>query len=297
MNKAEAEFAELATRAVAQHGGQVRFQSLIEKELLLYDILFALEQGGFLQQGLVFIGGTLLRLCYGNKRYSVDLDFCGGKDFSLAKFAGVKKCIERHFGRRYGLEAFVKEPKESGRLSLSGKVRVFPWRIAVDTRPSRPDIPRQRVKLEISSVSAYTTKPVSLLPHYAILPDGYSDFFTTAATMEEVMADKLIALPTTLPWVRYRDIWDIQWMTRKGVGVRPELVSRKVEDNQITDYREKLDELIDQVANLATSNEFQQEMFQLLDEDTYRRTVGSEKAQIYQSTFMKEFLEEFRCKL
>ena len=50
---------------------------VIQKELLHYDILFCLKQSGLLD-GLVFQGGTSLRLCYGSNRYSEDLDFVGG---------------------------------------------------------------------------------------------------------------------------------------------------------------------------------------------------------------------------
>ena len=54
---------------------------VIEKELLHYDILFALDHAGLLQ-GLTFQGGTSLRLCYGSSRFSEDLDFAGGVDFT-----------------------------------------------------------------------------------------------------------------------------------------------------------------------------------------------------------------------
>jgi predicted nucleotidyltransferase component of viral defense system len=67
-------------------------RSVIEKELLHYDILFALEKGGLLDK-LTFQGGTSLRLCYGGNRFSEDLDFAGGKDFSSAMLADMKHCI------------------------------------------------------------------------------------------------------------------------------------------------------------------------------------------------------------
>ena len=53
---------------------------VIEKELLHYEILRAMEEDGLLG-GLVFQGGTCLRLCYGASRYSEDLDFAGSFDF------------------------------------------------------------------------------------------------------------------------------------------------------------------------------------------------------------------------
>lgn len=53
--------------------------SVIERELLHYEIPQALEAKGLLEM-LVFQGGTCLRLCHGADRYSEDLDFAGGPD-------------------------------------------------------------------------------------------------------------------------------------------------------------------------------------------------------------------------
>ena len=61
-------------------------QLVIEKEILHYDILFALERGGFLED-LVFQGGTALRLCHGAPRFSEDIDFTGGPDFGTSRLA------------------------------------------------------------------------------------------------------------------------------------------------------------------------------------------------------------------
>ncbi|HET6629122.1 MAG TPA: nucleotidyl transferase AbiEii/AbiGii toxin family protein, partial [Woeseiaceae bacterium] len=44
---------------------------VVEKELLHYDILFALDTEGLLDP-LTFQGGTSLRLCYGAQRFSED---------------------------------------------------------------------------------------------------------------------------------------------------------------------------------------------------------------------------------
>ena len=50
-------------------------QLVIEKELLHDDILFALEQVEFLE-GLVFQGGTALKLCLGAPRSSSRISTC-----------------------------------------------------------------------------------------------------------------------------------------------------------------------------------------------------------------------------
>jgi predicted nucleotidyltransferase component of viral defense system len=84
---------------------------VIEKELLHYDLLFALDADGLLD-GLTFQGGTSLRLCYGSQRFSEGLDFVGGPDFSASALLDMKSSIERYISGRYGLEVSVKEPKD-----------------------------------------------------------------------------------------------------------------------------------------------------------------------------------------
>jgi len=68
---------------LARTNGRQTMAPVIEKELLHYEILRAMEEDGLLG-GLVFQGGTCLRLCYGASRYSEDLDFAGDFDFDAA---------------------------------------------------------------------------------------------------------------------------------------------------------------------------------------------------------------------
>jgi len=75
----EIDFNAYATQ-LARTNGRQTMAPVIEKELLHYEILRAMEEDGLLG-GLVFQGGTCLRLCYGASRYSEDLDFAGGFDF------------------------------------------------------------------------------------------------------------------------------------------------------------------------------------------------------------------------
>ena len=295
MNRnAEPDFAWLAEQAIKQDPGREHLRPVVEKELLHYDILFALEQGGFLRQDLVFHGGTLLRLCYGSSRFSEDLDFAGGKDFSSARFAGIKECLEHHVGARHGLEVTVREPTRLGKSFAAGKISVHTWRISIVTAPARRDIPRQRIKLEIANIPAYTKKALRLRRNYDFLPDGYEDILVFAETADEVMADKLVSLPGSWPRVRYRDMWDIAWLDRKGAAVRPELVARKIDDYQLSDYRQKLDIVISKMPALAAGAEFRREVRRFLPADVHARTVASDKAANYLSASLPELLKEIK---
>jgi len=69
--------------------GLAAMRPVVEKEILHYDIFQALDTAGLLR-GLVFQGGTSLRLCRGSQRFSEDLDFAGGKDFTASKRPGSR---------------------------------------------------------------------------------------------------------------------------------------------------------------------------------------------------------------
>lgn len=90
------EFDALVEEATRQ-GGLANLRPVVEKELLHYDILFCLSEAGLLK-GLIFQGGTSLRLCYGSNRFSEDLDFAGGRDFCSADLIKIKSCIEDYLG-------------------------------------------------------------------------------------------------------------------------------------------------------------------------------------------------------
>ena len=272
-------FAQLVNRAM-QNQNLTHMRAVIEKELLHYDILFALEKGGLLDK-LTFQGGTSLRLCYGGNRFSEDLDFAGGKDFTSADLADMKSCIEKYIGQRYGLEVNVKEPKELREDPRYAELKVDKWQIAVVTAPERKDLPKQRIKLEVANVTAYTKEPLPLLVNYDFLPDGYSDTLILTETLDEVMADKIISLPATTRYVRNRDLWDLAWLQQQGATLDMQLVTNKIEDYQLHDFDTMLSDLIKRLPTLVSDKAFVDEMRRFLPTDVFERTLALEKFQIY----------------
>ncbi|AUC89654.1 nucleotidyl transferase AbiEii/AbiGii toxin family protein [Alteromonas sp. MB-3u-76] len=272
-------FAQLVNKAM-QDEHVVHMRAVIEKELLHYDILFALEKGGLLDK-LIFQGGTSLRLCYGGNRFSEDLDFAGGVDFSSAILADMKSCIEKYIGARYGLEVNVKEPKELRKNPKYAELRIDKWQISVVTSPERKDVPQQKIKVEVANIPAYTKEPLALKANYDFLPDGYSDTLILTETLDEVMADKIISLPATTKYVRYRDIWDLAWMQQQGATLNIELVKSKVSDYKLEQFDELLTSLLERLPELVRSERFIEEMRRFLPTDVYDRTLALEKFQIY----------------
>ena len=296
MNNRPNEFEQLVNRAMI-HSNLAHMRDAVEKELLIYDILFCLDQSDLLNS-IVFQGGTLLRLGHGGNRLSEDLDFVAGVNFSTSDLKDIKPCIEKFIARKYGLTANVNEPSETAvRDATHQKLKVNRWRISIATNPDRKDLPHQRLKLEIANVPAYTREVVALKKHYDFLPDGYSDTLIVAETLNEVMADKLISLPATAQYVRFRDIWDLCWLVRHGAIVDCELIAAKVSDYQVNDYGSLLNKTIEQLANHINGKPFIEEMRSLLPTDEFNRTLRRPKFIEYMTSTLCGLFEEVRHSL
>lgn len=288
-------FLQLVERAMAdQHLAHMR--AVVEKELLHYDILYALEEAGFLDS-LVFQGGTSLRLCYGGNRFSEDLDFAGGYDFSSSQLAKMKDCIEDYIGKRYGLEVTVRQPNELRTEPTYAELRIEKWQIAVVTSPENKSLPKQRIKLEVANVPAYTKQPLALQTNYHFLPSGYSDLLVMTESLDEIMADKIVSLAATKKYTRNRDIWDLPWLIQQGARFNADLVKQKLEDYKLTDYVTMLDDLIQRLPQLVYSDNFVNEMRRFLPTDVFDRTLGKSKFQDYLSNTLVKLFTEVRRSL
>jgi hypothetical protein len=251
---------------------------VVEKELLHYEIFNALDEEDLLKN-LVFQGGTSLRLCRGAERFSEDLDFAGGKDFSAESMKKIKGCLIKHIGERFGLEVTVREPKLSPNDAL---VNVTKWMVSIETNPGTPDIPRQKIKIDIANVPAYTREPIPLRLNYSVL-EGMSSPIVITESIDEILADKLIALPASMAKlggdkltptpskIRYRDIWDIAWIVRQGAHLRIDLIHNKISDYGLEHYGDLLMHAIQTVSEIATGNAFNDQMQRFLTKSAHER--------------------------
>ncbi len=290
-----ADFNVLVAKAM-QQTEVAAMRPVIEKELLHYDILYCLDQAGLLNE-LVFQGGTSLRLCHGGNRFSEDLDFAGGVDFSSAKLAEMKTCIEDYIGKRYGLEVTVKEPASLKQEKEYAELRIDKWQINITTAPGQRAMPKQKIKLEVANVPAYTKEALPLRNNYDFLPDGYEDTLVFTETLDEVMADKLISLPATQRYIRHRDLWDLVWLQQQNARLNPELIRLKRADYKIPDYQQLLERRIASLDEIVASAAFHNEMRRFLPSNVYDRTLGQDKFKSFMLSSLKKMLTELHTQL
>jgi hypothetical protein len=259
---------------------------VVEKELLHYEIFQALDAEGLLKN-LVFQGGTSLRLCRGSDRFSEDLDFAGGVNFSADSMARIKHCVEKRIGERFGLKVTVNnKPAKVGEDGVK-HVRVDKWWISIETAPENPAMPRQKIKLEIANIPAYTRELTPLRVNYDFL-GGMPTVLVNAESLDEITADKVLAFPTSLldnagkpvspdsAKIRHRDIWDLAWMVTHGATLRPGLVAAKIDDYGVENYHDLLDQAITQLPEIVKSREFKAQMSRFVDSATVTNTVAND---------------------
>jgi predicted nucleotidyltransferase component of viral defense system len=196
---------------------------VVEKEILHHDILREMSGAGLLA-GLTFIGGTCLRACYGSPRLSEDLDFTGGNEFNRSDLIELGKVLRESLGTRYGLQVTVSDPVREER-------KVSTWKMRVETRPDRKDLPAQRIHIDICAIPSHNPRPMMLRNLYGV-DMGTAGLILQAESREEILADKLIALAFREGRIKNRDLWDIAWLRQQGVNLPVALIPLKIDDHR-----------------------------------------------------------------
>lgn len=261
---------------------------VVEKELLHHDIMRVLATEGLLS-GLTFIGGTCLRACYGSSRLSEDLDFTGGTGFTREALAAMSTVLVDSLKAKYGLEVAVAEPvRESGNVDT--------WKLRVQTRPGRKDLPAQRINIDVCAITSYQPRPMVLLNPYGV-EMGTSGLVLQAQSREEIFVDKLVAFALRPNRIKNRDLWDMAWLHQHQVKPALELLSQKLRDHHapVNAYMRAFTERVASLKSQpAVAQDFRFEMSRFLPSQIVKDTVQSDDFWAYLCGLMNSYLEQVR---
>jgi predicted nucleotidyltransferase component of viral defense system len=195
-------------------------RDLILQERFEIEVLDRLNSGRFLRF-LYFGGGTMLRLCHGLDRYSVDLDFWivdplqaetlfNRLEKYLARFYMLKDAAAKHFSLLFEL-----------------KTAGYPRRLKIEIRT-------EDRKPETEQAIAYS-------------PHADRQVLLYAMTLQQMMRLKTAAL---LDRKEIRDAYDLEFMVKRGVqpiGAKGALedILGIIDAFKKTDYTNKLGSLIE----------------------------------------------------
>lgn len=194
--------------------------TLRKHEIFEIEALEKLKNGDFLRP-LVFVGGTMLRLCYELSRYSTDLDFWF-----------IKKTEQKGYFNK--LKSYLSEFYEVtdaqikfNSLLLEIRGKDYPKRLKIEIRKELKECDTQ----ERIAFSKYSTNQVVL----------------RVVTLEEAMKYKMKA---ALDRRDIRDFFDIEFILRQGImlpGSKKELSELKAIASGFknNDYKVALGSLLD----------------------------------------------------
>lgn len=221
---------EQITKAKPEYIG---LENIVEKEVLHFDILAVLKEKGFLNK-LTFMGGTSLRLCYGAERLSEDLDFTGGSNFRKEDFFGLAKLLSTQLSNKYGVKVIANEPQFSLKDTST-------WKMSLEKYPNRPDLPMQKVHLDVCKYDSLDVQKRPLIMHYGI-ETPISHVLIPVQSMEEILADKMIAFAYRERRIKPRDVWDIYWLKQQGQKQNSNFIKKKLSmrGKTIEDFLKKI---------------------------------------------------------
>ncbi len=164
-------------------------QDLIKQEQFELEVLDRLNSKRLLND-LVFGGGTMLRLCYGLNRFSVDLDFWVIKDIDTDKlFNNLKDSLSEFYELTDSANKFFT-------LLFELRSNDYPRRLKIEIRKET-----KQIKSEQSiAYSKYTNMQV----------------FLKTISIEEMMKAKIAAF---LERKEIRDVFDMEFLFKKGVSL------------------------------------------------------------------------------
>lgn len=196
-------------------------QDLIKQEQLELEVLDRLHTGRFLNN-LVLGGGTMLRLCFGLNRFSVDLDFWITKEIDIDK---LFKDLKEHLAQLYSIKDAA---NKFYTLLFEIRSKDYPRSLKIEIRKEI-----KRIKTE-----------------QAIAYSRHSNMqvFLKVVSLKEMMEAKIGAF---LERKEIRDLFDMEFLLKKGIDIDAptetlEKILKGINSLTRKDYTVKLGSLLEE---------------------------------------------------
>lgn len=207
-------------------------EDLVKQEIFEIEVLERLKNAKLLEP-LVFIGGTMLRLCHELNRYSVDMDFWFVNNFDTeAYFHKMKNILEKNY-------------------TITDSMNMF---FTIIFEIKSPNYPR-RLKIEIRKKIQHNNYEERIA--FSRYTSG--QILVKVLTLEEMMKNKILAF---LQRKEIRDCYDIEFLLRRGIPLNaPKNDLRKmvkiIKTFKPNDYKVTLGSVLEpEIRHYYTQNNF-----------------------------------------
>jgi predicted nucleotidyltransferase component of viral defense system len=178
----------------------------------LHNYILFLMQKVRMSSSLYFVGGTALRFLYRTRRYSEDLDFSAGKDWSPPDFSGHIKKIKSDLEKAgYSCTFQIKEEKTIQRAMVRFSELLYEVGL---TRQKNKKFPIH-IEIDINPPAGWEGKKTIVDIHLPVLLQHYD--------LPSMFGAKLAAV-LTRPYTKGRDVYDIFWFRSKWKEMSPNFI-------------------------------------------------------------------------
>lgn len=168
-------------------------QDLKKQEMFELEVLDSLNSGKLLNK-LVFCGGTMLRLCYGLDRYSVDLDFWLSKNADYSKlYTQLRKLLSQNYKI----------------VDSANKFYTILFELKADkyTRSLKLEIRKETQKFKIETGIAYSKHSnIQVLVKHVSLADMMKSKVRAFLSRKEI-----------------RDVYDLEFLFKRGIPLKEDI--------------------------------------------------------------------------
>ncbi|MCK4377408.1 MAG: nucleotidyl transferase AbiEii/AbiGii toxin family protein [Actinomycetia bacterium] len=162
---------------------------LTQQEIFEMEVLAWLKNKGFLRN-MIFGGGTMLRLCYNLRRYSVDLDFWTYRINKINQFfINLKDSLKKDYDLTDAQNKYY---------TLLFEIKKAPY-----PRKLKIEIKKENKESDFQETVAYS-------------PHSNQQVLLKSFTLEQMMKNKVKAFSDRK---EIRDVFDIEFLTRKGINI------------------------------------------------------------------------------
>lgn len=196
-------------------------QNLIKQEQFELEVLDRMNSAKALKN-LIFGGGTMLRLCYGLNRFSVDLDFwAAGKIDTRALFKDIESLLASAYTITNAADKF-------NTLLFEVRSKNYPRLLKIEIRKEE--------------------KKVSIERSIAFSRHSNTQVLLSTVSLKDMMAAKTEAL---LARKEIRDAFDMEFLVKKGAAITAspetrERIKTVVASFSKKDYTSKLGSLLEE---------------------------------------------------
>lgn len=260
------------------------------REIMQEIALAGLQRSGFFERA-AFYGGTALRIFYGVKRFSEDLDFSlleKNGDFELQPYLdGMVKEFSA-----LGIDVTVREKIKSKRSAVDSaflktgtewKELILKGVIPQEKISMRPDI---KIKLEVD-----TNPPPGFETEEKLMLRPFS-FYTKCFSAPDLFAGKMHAL-LFRKWkgnVKGRDWFDLEWYVRNNIPLHLEhLVIRSVQSgdwNKKTMNKNEFARVLSDKIENVSMNDIKRDIVRFIQDD--------KQIEIWSRDYFKELVKRIR---